>query len=89
MGRVWLIEHCIYEYNCKQERRAYEVYVTDSLKHINDSIVGFYGGKSPSRRFADILKQMSGTQPEETRTAEEIVSSISEKLERLKDDESI
>lgn len=89
MGRVWLIEHCVYEYNRKQERRAYQVYVTDSLKYINDSVVGFFGGKSPSRRFADALKQINEQRPEETRTAEEIVSSISKKLERLKDDESI
>lgn len=65
------------------------MYITDSLKYINDSVTSFFGGKSPSRRFADALKQASRQQPEETRTAEEIVSSISKKLERLKDDESI
>lgn len=83
MGRVYLIEHCIYEYNRKQERRAFEAYITDGLKCISDSVAGFFGGKSPSYRFVDILDRMSGKQLDETRTADEIISSISEKLERL------
>ena len=83
MGRLYLIEHCIYEYNRKQERMAYEMYITDGLKCINDSVAGFLGGRSLSKRFADILKQMNSRQPEEDRTAEQIISSISEKLERL------
>lgn len=83
MGRLYLIEHCIYEYNRKQERMAYEMYITDGLKCINDSVAGFLGGKSLSKRFADILKQMNSRQLEEDRTAEQIISSISEKLERL------
>ena len=83
MGRLYLIEHCIYEYNRKQERMAYEMYITDGLKCINDSVAGFLGGRSLSKRFADIIKQMNSRQPEEDRTAEQIISSISEKLERL------
>jgi len=46
---------------------AYRVYVTDGLKVL--------GGLNI--RYADLFK------PEEKRTAEEIVSSISEKLDRL------
>ena len=89
MGRLYLIEHCIYEHNRKQELRAYEIYVTDGLKCISDSVAGFIGGKSMSNRFADILNQMSNVQPEETRTADEIISSISKKMERLGNNESI
>lgn len=89
MGRVYLIEHCVYEHNRKQERRAYETYVTDRLKGINDSVAGFLGGRTASKRYFDILMQMSNTQPEETRTADEIISSISKKLERLGNNESI
>lgn len=89
MGRVYLIEHCVYEYNRKQERKAYEIYVTDRLKGINDSIAGYLGGRTASKRFFDILMQMSNAQPEETRTADEIISSISKKLERLGNNESI
>ena len=62
---------------------AYEMYITDGLKCINDSVAGFLGGRSLSKRFADIIKQMNSRQPEEDRTAEQIISSISEKLERL------
>lgn len=90
MGRVYLIEHCVYEYNRKQEQRAYEMYVTDRLKCINDIAAGLFGGKTASHRFADILDHMSkNEEPEEERTAEEIISSISEKLERLNNNESI
>ena len=59
------------------------MYITDELKCISDSIAGLFGGKSMSRRFADILDEMSGKQLDETRTADEIISSISDKLERL------
>ena len=65
------------------------MYVTDRLKYINDSIVNVIGGKTASKRFADIFKELSNAQPEETRTAGEIISSISNKLERLGNNESI
>ena len=83
MGSVYLIEHCVYVYNSKQERRAYEIYVTDRLKFINDSVASFFGGKSASKRYVDMLERITKNKPEETRTAKQIISSISEKLERL------
>lgn len=86
MGRVYLIEHCIYEYNRKQERRAYEAYIADGIKCINDSVAGFFGGKSLSYRFVDMLDRMSGKQLDEDRTADEIISSISKKLEGLRNE---
>ena len=88
LGRVFLIEHCIYEYNRQQKRLAYEVYITDRLKAINDSVVSFYGGASATKRYADYIAEME-KKPEPERTAEQVISSISEKLERIGKNESI
>ena len=78
----------MYVYNEKQTKRVYEIYVTDRLKAINDSIAERLGGMTASNRYADILDMMlKGDKPEVT--AEQVISSISDKLERLNNDDSI
>lgn len=90
MGRLYLIEHCIYVYNAKQERRAYEIYVTDRLKAINDSVAHVFGGSTAEKRYMDFLESAQPKRAtEDNRTAEQVISSISEKLERLGGNESI
>lgn len=84
MGRLYLLQHVIYCYNRKQERNVYEIYVTDRLKAINDSLAQYVGGVTAAMRYADILESMTQKEPVEERTAEQVISSISEKLERLK-----
>lgn len=85
---MYLIEHCIYAYNEKQHRLAYEIYVADRLKAINDSVASFFGGSSTTKRYVDLIKEMK-QKPEPERTAEQVISSISEKLERIGKNESI
>lgn len=85
---MYLIEHCIYKYNERQERLTFEIYVTDRLKAINDSIASFLGGASTSKRYVDFIKEMK-KKPEPERTAEQVISSISDKLERIGKNESI
>ena len=57
------------KYVQENEAEAYRYYITDALKAI--------GGLNV--RYADLLKPM----PVETRTADEIIQSISEKLSQL------
>lgn len=82
MGRLYLVEHCVYRYNESQKRMVYEVYVTDRLKAINDSVASFFGGQTVKKRYAELLEESRNVKKEE-RTAEEIIASISEKLERI------
>ena len=56
------------------EEKAFRVYVTDGLKATLES----WGGEVPSR-YVDWLKPIK----EETRTPEEVITSISAKLELL------
>lgn len=82
LGKFWLIEYCIYRYNERQRRLAYEIYVTDRLKAINASIAQTFGGTSATKRFVEVLDMMKHSKEPE-RTAEQVISSISDKLERL------
>ena len=64
------------------------MYVTDRLKAINDSVAQMAGGNTISLRYIDILDMMAGEDKPEV-TAEQVISSISDKLERLNNDDSI
>lgn len=83
-----LIDHCVYEHNRRQKQLVYEIYVTDRLKAINDSIASFYGGASTKTRYIELVERIKKA-PEPERTAEEVISSISDKLERIGKNESI
>ena len=54
-------------YNQNQREWVYRIYVTDSLKHLAGLNI----------RYADVFK------PEETRTADEIIDGIKDKLRQL------
>lgn len=51
-------------------------YVTDALMYITQNTANMAGGKAISKRYYEILNP----EPEETRTAEDIINSIKEKL---------
>ena len=68
--------------------KAYRVYVTDALKVIAENTAKFSGGGYLKTRYYDVINP----RPEETRTPEEIVSSIKAKLARIggeTEDESV
>lgn len=61
------MDHCVSAFLERKKEELYRNYVTDALKVIGNLNI----------RYADLFK------PEETRTAEEIISGISDKLNRL------
>ena len=65
----------------KNERRLYEVYVTDALKAITENTAKMYGGYSLKTRYADLLE--NSNKQEETRTAEDIISNIKNKINKM------
>lgn len=63
-GSGYVIDHCVSAFRKLQRDELYQYYITDALKAIGQ--LNF--------RFADYFK------PEETRTAEEIIDGIKNKL---------
>lgn len=55
---------------------VYRIYTTDALKVIAGNTAKYAGGSCMKARYADIIYP----QPEETRTAGEIIDSIKRKL---------
>lgn len=58
---------------------AYRFFVTDELFYLNNNVVNLSGGNSLQNRFYEILNPPK----EETRTAEEIIDNIKNKLRNL------
>lgn len=65
----------------KNERRLYEIYVTDALKAITENTAKMYGGSSLKLRYVDLLE--NSNKQEETRTAEDIISNIKNKINKM------
>lgn len=61
----------------------FENYVADRLKAINDSVSRFIGGSVARKSYSELLGEIKGNVKKEERTADEIIASISEKLERI------
>lgn len=63
-------------FNEHQKDMAYRIYLTDSLQIIGQNTARYAGGNSLKMRYRDIVEP----KPEETRTAEDIIKSITSKL---------
>lgn len=69
----------------RSKEYAYRIYVSDALKILGENLAQAFGGNALSVRLYDILEQ--NTQPEDNRTAEEIIADISGKLSAMGEDE--
>lgn len=72
-----MIEYCVSTYNTAMREKAYKCYVSDLLMNLAKA-----NGIKVKARYYD-LAYTAQNAVEETRTPEEIVSTISEKLRRL------
>ena len=70
------------KYNEKQYEQAYRIYTTDSLKIIAENTAKLGGGSVLKVRYAELIG-LAEPEKEETRTSEEIIGSISDKLRKL------
>ena len=57
----------------------YQCYITDAVKMIAENTAKFASGVYPSKRYADVLFP----EPVETRTSDEIITGIRDKLEKM------
>ena len=76
-----MIDHCVAAYRQENERMLTLVYVTDGLKLLNDNVVHAIGGNTLNMRYFDLISGQ--TEPEETRSSDDIINSIKEKLRQM------
>lgn len=81
-GRGYVIEHCVSTHNSFMRDRMYRSYISDLLMNLAKQ-----NGLRVSKRYED-LAYPKLTAKEETRTPEEIINSISEKLKKLGEDKT-
>ena len=79
MGIGYVIEHYIAFFKKEQQEKAYKVYVTDALRIITENTAKANGGSYLQARYADMIEPRK----EETRTANEVIIDLKEKLRRL------
>lgn len=79
MGISYVIERYIAYFHKEQQEKAYHIYVTDCLRVITENTAKQGGGSYIKLRYADVIEPHK----EETRTAEEIITSLKEKLRGL------
>ncbi|MDE7398968.1 MAG: hypothetical protein K2N06_05505 [Oscillospiraceae bacterium] len=77
------MRYCIARFQKNNLDMTYRVYVTDALKLIAENTSKYAGGSYMKIRFTDIINP----KPEETRTADEIITSITDKLRKLQEED--
>lgn len=65
--------------SAKNDELNYRMYIADALKAISENTAKLTGGSYIQKRYADILNPT----PKETRTEQEVISMLSEKLHKL------
>ena len=81
LGKDYLIDHCVSFLISQNKEHIYRSYVTEALKIISENTSKFFGGGYLNIRYTDILENIN--KPKETRTAEEIIENIRDKLINL------
>jgi hypothetical protein len=79
MGIGYVIEHYIAFFKKEQQEKAYQVYVTDALRIITENTAKANGGTYLQARYVEMIEPKE----EETRTANEVIIDLKEKLRRL------
>lgn len=75
-GKSYVVDHCIAFFREESEKDRLIYYITDALMYISENTANQHGGKAISKRFYDL----KNGEPEETRTPDEIINSIKNKL---------
>lgn len=77
IGRGYIVDHCVSLFNSKAKERLYQIYITDTLKCLNDNLAKLIGGTVLKARYHDLLE--SGTKKESEKTGDEIALEIIKK----------
>ena len=79
IGIGYVIEHYIAYFQKEQREKAYQVYITDALRIITENTAKANGGHYLQVRYAELIEPKK----EETRTANEVITDLKDKLRRL------
>lgn len=79
MGIGYVIENYIAFFKKEQQEKLYKSYITDALRLITENTAKAYGGSYMKIRYSEMIVP----QKEETRTADEVIWNLKNKLERL------
>lgn len=77
------MRYCIAKFRKDNLDTTYRIYVTDALKIIAENTSKYAGGSYMKIRFSEIINP----KPEETRTADEIITGITDKLRKLQEED--
>lgn len=77
-----MIEHCISAFSKSQEKKAYQTYVTDALKVISENSAGVEQRTAMAKRWIDLIDVNTTQEPEEARSADEIIADFKNRLNR-------
>lgn len=77
-----MIEHCISAFSQRQEEKAFWIYVTDALKVISENTAEGERRTAMAKRWFDVIEPPEEKKPEETRSAEEIITDLKKRLNR-------
>lgn len=80
MGRGYVIEHCVSTLNTNRKEDAYKVYLTEVLRRIAKC-----SGIEINTTYMEFIDSMK-PQKEETRTSEEVIAGIKDKLQKIRGD---
>lgn len=95
MERSYVIDYCVAALKKKREELLYRVYITDCLRAIAENTAHYVGteglvkaGMTMQGRYIDIAKENKVTKAdkpkkEKTKTADEVVETIKNKLKKL------
>lgn len=87
MGSGYIIDHCVTALRLSREKEQEQEmiinYLADGLYAISTTLGRVYGGTTLKYR----LTELRNPEPEETRTGEEIINSIKDKLKAVEDNE--
>ena len=96
--RGYVIDYCVSALKKKREEFIYRTYITDALQAIAANTAHYVGasglveaGMTMRSRYADIINTMNDRhsgkdkkkEKEETRTADDVISNLKNKLKRL------
>ena len=74
-------DFCISLFKQEQEEKATKIYYAECLRIISENTAKFGGGSYIQAKLTDVLDP----KPVDTRTADEIISGIKDKIEQMND----
>lgn len=70
MGSGYIMEHCVAAFRKEKRKEAFEIYLTDAVKCIGDTLANIHGGSHMRSRFAEFFEE------KDKRTGNEIAADV-------------